>query len=193
MDATYVEGKTFERTDFRKNPPVKADYEDCTFIGCELSEVNLSGINFISCRFEECNLSLAKLGHTGFRDTEFIGCKLLGLRFADCNENGLSVNFKRCNLRNASFYRTKLKKTLFSACDLQETDFGECDAGGSVFENCDLRLAIFDNSKLEKADFRGSVNYSIDPARNKLKKARFSLTGLPGLLEKYELDIDPSS
>jgi hypothetical protein len=42
---------------------------------------------------------------------------------------------------------------------------------------------------LEKADLRTSFNYLIDPEVNKMRKAKFSIDGLPGLLGKYELEI----
>jgi uncharacterized protein YjbI with pentapeptide repeats len=72
---------------------------------------------------------------------------------------------------------------------LYEADFTECDLSGSVFENCDLMRATFDNSILERTDFRTSFNYSIDPEKNRIRKARFSLTGIPGLLNKYNIEI----
>lgn len=63
----------------------------------------------------------------------------------------------------------------------------------AVFSNCDLSGAVFDATNLEKADFRTSVNYSIDPALNKLKKARFSLSEIYGLLYKLDIEIDKNS
>ena len=50
--------------------------------------------------------------------------------------------------------------------------------------------AAFENTILEKADFRTSFNYSIDPGKNRIKKAKFSLAGIAGLLEKYDIEID---
>jgi len=55
--------------------------------------------------------------------------------------------------------------------------------------NCDLARATFDNSIIEKADFRSSFNYSINPEINRIKMAKFSVSGLPGLLEKYDIEI----
>jgi hypothetical protein len=43
---------------------------------------------------------------------------------------------------------------------------------------------------LEKVDFRTAVNYAFDPNSNKIKKAKFSLMGLAGLLSKYDIDIE---
>jgi len=42
---------------------------------------------------------------------------------------------------------------------------------------------------LEQADFRTALNFQIDPTVNKLRKALFSLQGLPGLLSAYQLHI----
>jgi uncharacterized protein YjbI with pentapeptide repeats len=73
---------------------------------------------------------------------------------------------------------------------LHEVDFTECNVSGSVFDSCDFTDATFENANIEKADFRTSFNYSIDPEKNRMKKARFSLSGIAGLLEKYDIEID---
>lgn len=68
-------------------------------------------------------------------------------------------------------------------------DFTECDLTGSVFDRCDLRGALFDATVLERCDMRGISGYSIDPARNRLRRARFSLDG-GGLLGTYGIEIE---
>ena len=73
---------------------------------------------------------------------------------------------------------------------MQETDFSESDLTSSIFDNCDLTQAIFDNTILEKVDFRTSYNYSIDPEINRIKKSRFSILGISGLLDKYDIEIE---
>jgi uncharacterized protein YjbI with pentapeptide repeats len=75
---------------------------------------------------------------------------------------------------------------------LQEVDFTDCDLSEAVFERCDLERTQFINTNLEKADLRGSWNYSIDPEVNRIKKAKFSLPGITGLLDKYDIMIDPA-
>jgi uncharacterized protein YjbI with pentapeptide repeats len=87
----------------------------------------------------------------------------------------------------------KTKKTVFKNSKLNESDFTESNLTGTILDNCDLTKATFANSVLEKADFRTSFNYSIDPEINRLKKARFSLSGIAGLLEKYDIEIDNSN
>jgi uncharacterized protein YjbI with pentapeptide repeats len=69
-------------------------------------------------------------------------------------------------------------------------DFTGCDATGAVFDQCNFAGATFENTILEKADLRSSCNYFIDPEANRIKKARFSLSQVSGLLAKYGIEID---
>ncbi len=147
----------------------------------------------MDCTFNDCNLSLMKLSQTNFQETIFTGCKMLGLRFDQCNQFNLSFTFDRCLLNHSSFYQARIRKTIFRNTQLQEADFTECDLTASVFENCDLAKALFDHTIIEQADFRTSINYSIDPGLNRIKNAKFSLSGVAGLLDKYHIEIDNRS
>jgi uncharacterized protein YjbI with pentapeptide repeats len=190
MASIYFEEKSFGPADFAATPPAPGEYENCTFSDCDFSNADFSGYKFSDCSFVRCNLSLAKLVNTAFREVHFKDCKMLGLRFDDCNELGLSVGFEGCALRHATFYRKKLKNTIFKNTQLQETDFGECDLTGAVFNDCDLLDATFEETILEKADFRTAFNYAFDPEKNRIKKARFSQSGVAGLLQKYNIEIE---
>ena len=133
---------------------------------------------------------MAKLEKTAVKDIQFKECKLLGVHFETCDEFLFAVRFENCLLNLSSFYKRKLKKTKFINCSLHEADFAEADLGSSVFDNCDLANAIFQHTNLEKADFRTSYNYSIDPELNKIKKAKFSIPSVTGLLDKYDIEIE---
>ena len=100
-----------------------------------------------------------------------------------------SFRFDNCIMDYCIFLGTKLKKTHFIKCSLKEVDFSEADLSSSLFTNTDLTGTIFSNTILEKADFTTATNFSIDPEFNKLKKAKFSVFQLEGLLYKYQLDI----
>jgi uncharacterized protein YjbI with pentapeptide repeats len=78
----------------------------------------------------------------------------------------------------------------FKNCNLKEVDFTEANLADVLFDKCDLNSAIFKNTDLEKADFRSSYNFSIDPEINNIHNAMFSLQGLPGLLQKYNIEIE---
>ncbi len=114
---------------------------------------------------------------------------MFGLRFDTCNQFGLFLSFEDCSLDHSTFYKTKIKGTVFKNSKLIETDFSQCDLTGAVFENCNLERAVFQNSIIERADFCTSYNYSINPEINRIKKAKFSLTGVAGLLNKYDIEI----
>jgi uncharacterized protein YjbI with pentapeptide repeats len=183
-----TEENIFSHIDFFKYPIEKGDYENCKFINCNFTESDICEIKFLECEFEHCNLSMAKLTNTVFRDVHFNNCKMLGLQFEKCNDFLLSVSFCKCALNYSSFYQLKLGKVPFIECKLVEVDFSECNLKNSIFENCDLERAIFENTNIEKADFRSSYNYVINPDINKIKKAKFSLAGLIGLLSKYDIE-----
>jgi fluoroquinolone resistance protein len=190
MEHTFSTNKTFDRVDFEKHPLRKGEYDTCIFISCDLSNKDLSEMLFIGCEFVHCNLSLATLTRTTLRNIQFKECKMVGLRFDTCNEFGLSFSCEHCVLSHSTFYRTKIRKTTFANSQLDEADFTECDLTGSVFDRCDLKRALFHNTIMEKADFRTSYNYTIDPEVNKIRKARFALPEIVGLLAKYDITID---
>ncbi len=181
---------TFNANDKIENPIKVGEYESCRFINCDFSDDNFSDFKFYDCEFLSCNLSMVKISQTAFRDVIFKDCKMLGLHFENCNEFGLAFRFDHCILNYSSFYKLKLKKTIFKNSQIQEVDFTECDLTASIYDNCDLQRSTFVHSILEKADFRSAYNYSIDPDINKIKKAKFSLNGIAGLLEKYNIEIE---
>jgi fluoroquinolone resistance protein len=102
----------------------------------------------------------------------------------------LSFSFENCVLNFSSFYQLKVKKTQFKDCKLQEVEFIAADFTGSVFLNCDLTHSRFENTILERVDFRTAYNFSIDPELNKISKAKFSQSGIAGLLDKYQIEIE---
>jgi len=189
MNKTYIEDKTFNGNNFLANKLPKADYENCNFINCNFSNSDLSSVNFIDCEFESCDLSMAKLIDTSFNNVYFKSCKLLGLHFDDCNKFSLSFSFDNCIINLSSFYKLKIQNTKFLNCELQEVDFTETNLTLSILNGCDLSKAVFENTIIEKTDFRTSYNYSIDPNKNKIKKAKFSINEITGLLDKYDIII----
>ena len=119
----------------------------------------------------------------------FLNSKILGVDFGDCHDFLLEMYFENCDLTLSSFYGLTLKNRRFVSCKLQEVDFTNADLSASVFDNCDLHKALFENTNLEKADFRTARHYSIDPELNRIKKAKFSIPDVVGLLDRYDLSI----
>ena len=167
------------------------EFEQCTFKKLDFSKRLLSGTNFINCRFEGCNLTAAELKNTTLHDVVFLNGKLTHLDFGQCNAFGFRVTFRECQLDYTVFLNRNLKKTTFVDCLLREAHFLRCDLTGSTFTNCDLELAKFAECNLSQVNFSTSYNIRIDPDDNILKKARFSLYNLPGLLTKYAIVVVP--
>ena len=83
-----------------------------------------------------------------------------------------------------------MTKTSFVNSSMKNVDFSECDLTKSIFSNTDLMNATFYKTILKEVDFLTAANYSIDPEMNTIKKAKFSLHGVSGLLEKYDIQIE---
>ena len=75
-------------------------------------------------------------------------------------------------------------------CSLEEVDFSDADLSHAQFSECNLKGATFNTTVLENADFRTARNFSIDPERNRLRKAQFSKEGAIGLLKKYDIVVE---
>ncbi|KOS05902.1 hypothetical protein AM493_07535 [Flavobacterium akiainvivens] len=186
----FIEERTFIKEDFTATPLPLAEYDNCTFEGCNFENSKLNGIVFTDCEFIDCNLGNALLSGTAFKVVTFTNCKLLGLNFGSVDPFLFEASFNGCQMQLVSFYKLKLKNTKFINCKLPDADFSEADLTNAVFKECELTKAVFDNTILEKADLRTAYNYAIDPERNRIKKAKFSKEGLAGLLLKYNIDIE---
>ena len=82
-----------------------------------------------------------------------------------------------------------MPKTKCNSCSMKEVTFTGSNLTQSSFENCNLDSAIFNDTLLAGVDFTSAYNYKIDPEFNSMKKAKFSMQGIPGLLEKYDIKI----
>jgi uncharacterized protein YjbI with pentapeptide repeats len=185
-----AENRTFENEVFDAGNPLTGTYEECLFLGCGFTGAELSGVTFRNCTFERCDFTLAGMKNAALQQALFRRCRLQGVQFGDCRTFLLELRFEECMMRFATFLKLSLKETVFRTCDLQEADFTEADLTGASFAESDLLKAVFHHTNLEKADFRTAVNYSINPETNRLRKARFSLPGVTGLLDTYGIEIE---
>jgi len=164
-------------------------FENCKFVNCDMSNANLGGILFIDCVFEDCNLSLANVSNTGLQNIRFKHCKLSGVDFSKSLDFLMQMRFDSCVLDNAVFFRKKNKKAVFKDCSMIETDLTEADLTDCKFDNCNMQRTFFDQTILKNADLSTSFNFIIDPDNNSIKKAKFSVHGLAGLLTKYDIKV----
>lgn len=140
--------------------------------------------------FQDCNLTNTLWGGTTLNDVSFENCKLLGSNLSVCNPFMLSVRFRESNLTLTQFAGLDLKGTIFENCILHQTEFTTTNLTQASFLKSDLKKAIFENTILLKADFTTAYNYTIDPAQNRMKGARFSTAGLAGLLTLHGIIIE---
>jgi uncharacterized protein YjbI with pentapeptide repeats len=190
MIEQWIEEQGFKGVSYAGQKLPATEYDHCTFVNCDFSGTDLSNSDFVDCRFADCNFAMAKLTSSGLKTVFFENCKLIGINFDVCSDFLFAVGFKNCVLDYSSFAGRKMKKTTLTDCSLKEVDFSDADLSEISFLNCDLLQTLFSGCNLEKADFRTALNYSFDPDKNKIRKARFSYPGIIGLLSKYPIEIE---
>lgn len=185
-----VEDQVIKGKSFTESPLPVGRYENCVFQNCIFANSSLSQIQFIDCSFIDCDLSIVKAFDTAFKKVLFKDSKLIGVHFNRAHEFMLALEFDNCLMNMCSFNSMKLKKTNFFNCILREVDFRHTDLSESTFDECDLLQALFEETNLNKADLRKAYNFSIDPLKNRIQKAKFSKESVLGLLDKMDIIID---
>lgn len=190
MTSETCEDESFSNIVYTGKELADREFYRCSFAGCDFSNAILTGGKFLDCSFTNCNLSMTKLAQCQMNGVDFKGCKLLGVNFSECVSLLFAVKFEDCMLDYASFARKKMAKTLFVNSSLRNVDFSETDLSKAKFDRVNMAGAVFYHTTLKEADFLTAVNYSIDPEMNTLRKAKFSLQEVAGLLRKYEIVIE---
>lgn len=189
MTLQSYEDQAFEKIGYTGAKVNGKEFQNCTFIKCDLSSTEFFNNRFIDCTFENCNLSMVKLGGSTLNNMVCRDCKIMGVNFSECDDFLFHVKFEACTLDYSSFMGKKMVKTQFIKSSLKEVNFSQANLTGSIFKDCDLQAAIFNRTNLSAVNFASAVNYSIDPELNDIKKASFAMQGLPGLLTKYSIKI----
>lgn len=166
------------------------EFDEFRFVGCDFSGADFSRLRFSGCLFEHCNLSSVRLAGAALQNVAFADCKLLGLQFTACRDLLFGVHFDQCQLRYASFAGRVMPGTRFVGCSLEEADFADADLSAAVFQDCALAGAVFQNTRLVGADFRGATGFVIDPENNVITGAHFTLSGLLGVVARYNLVVE---
>ena len=170
--------------------PDNTEFSNISFTGFDLSYSDLGLYEFCNCKFISCNLSMVKLNNTLMDGVEFVNCKLMGVDFSKCSRYVFTVRFTKSVMSYSLFERNRMAKSVFHGCVIHEASFSDTDLSEAKFIDCDLSLTQFTACNLTRCDFRSSVNYCINPAVNKVKKARFSYDQIVGLLSSYDIIIE---
>ena len=189
MNSDYLLDQEFKDINFEEKDIKYKEFENCTFYNCDFTKCTFQSVHFVDCNFFDCNFNDTKINYVSLRGVQFTKCNFTNVNFAMTDQVIYEFNFKDCLLDYAKFYALKLKKMQFINCSMISVDFMASDLTEAIFDNCNLRRAVFIDAIANKADFFTSYDYTIDPEKNKLKKAIFSTEGLKGLLEKYDLVI----
>ncbi len=164
-------------------------FEQCTFENCSFVTCTFERCRFLTCKLTGCILSAITPTNTRFEDVTFISCKAIGVNWTRAMETR-KLRFKDSQVNYSNFRFTKLPDLSMINCEAKESDFIEADLKGAVMKKTDFQNTRFFHSNLAEADFREAVNYSIDPAQNTLKKTRFSMPEVMGLLDSFDIIIE---
>jgi uncharacterized protein YjbI with pentapeptide repeats len=115
---------------------------------------------------------------------------LIGVNFTPTDTFLFHVSFENSILDYASFLGMKMNGTKFNTCSLKEVNFSSCQLPNSAFMQSNLQDALFNKTSLKQADLSTAYNFHIDPVLNDVKKAKFSMQGLPGLLSAFDIIIE---
>ena len=189
MSTDYILDQEFKDKIFQEIDIKYKDFENCIFNNCDFTSCDFMAVTFIDCNFIECNFNDTKINYVSLRGAFFTKCNFTNVNFAMTDQVIYEFGFKDCLLDYAKFYKLKLKKMQFINCSMVAVDFMASDLTEVLFDNCNLRHAVFIDTVANKADFVTSYDYTIDPEKNKLKKAQFSVEGLKGLLAKYDIVV----
>ena len=190
MTMLFHEGQSFRKLICTGKKEESLEFENCSFTDCDFSKSELTSAKFVDCVFTNCNLSMVKLSDCNLTNVTFRESKLLGVSFMECKDFLFSVGFEGCVLDYCSFARKKMMKTSFANSSMKGVDFSSTDLTGAKFSNTDLSNAIFNKTTLRQADLSTATNFNIDPESNNIRKAKFSIYGLSGLLGKYDIEVE---
>ena len=185
----YFFDEAYDALIYKENAINLKEFECCSFTNCNFSQSVFVAVTFIDCTFTNCIFSGAKINYVAFRNARFKDCEIKEVNFAMCDKLIFEVHFTNCVLDFSKFYTLKLKGTTFTNCSLIAIDFMAADLTNVIFENCDLYKSEFAKAIANKANFKTSINYSINPKTTKIKKAVFELKGIKGLLDAHDIVV----
>lgn len=188
-DSKRFEGMRYD-SDIESNEYAECLFEQCQFMDMALRNVVFSNCVFTGCTFRNVDMSGLRMQNASFQD-----CAFIGIDWSEVRRTGkLFPLFKEiggCTLKFNNFFKMKIPKISIVDSSLLDCAFMECELAGSVFRNVDFQDTTFQDCDLSKADFREARNYKINTTSNRVRKARFSLPEVVGLLDNLDVIIEP--
>ena len=75
------------------------------------------------------------------------------------------------------------------SCEARNLDFEKTNLSKAKLTDTDLLNTTFSNTNLSFVDFTDAKNYRIDPTKNNIRKAKFSLPDAIALLDQWDIEI----
>jgi fluoroquinolone resistance protein len=187
----YHADQAFKEVRLEHDQLVSSEFYDCAFVRCSFVETVFRNCRFVNCAFQRCDLSLVQVAGSTFSATRFEDSKVIGVDWtqAEWPTAGLAnpVGFFRSAISHSTFIGLRLRGIQIRDCVAVDVDFREADLSQADFAGTDLAHSLFSDTDLTEADLSQTRNYHIDPGRNVLRQARFSLPEAMALL--YSMDI----
>lgn len=125
------------------------------FSGADLSNLDLSRLNFTGVYFDRCILIETDFNNSALDSTTWKSCRAGMAVFRGTATT--EAKFSGCDLNNTKWARAKLSHTSFSACKLSGADMTDISSMGLSFKDTILRNAFlcgisFLKEKLEGVD-----------------------------------------
>ncbi len=186
---TEFQDETFSKLDLENKIISHKFFFDCVFKNCNFSYANFQSSLFEDCFFLNCNFSLTKMLKAQIRGVVFDSCKIIGVDFTKCDTLIMEFSIEESTIKNCIFSDLCLRKTKLYKSDLIECDFVNTDLSETNLFESNFSGSLFHNTNLMGANLINCANYNIDPLKNNIKKAKFSLPEALSLLNFFEITI----
>lgn len=189
----FSESESFEDVTFDHivcNDAVEGvSFYNCTFRNADIQSSRLIDCVFDECVFIQCNLSLMEIVGSLFTWVKFTDCKMVGVDWSGTG-GFLSASYSGCIMKNNIFSNMNLSKYRFISCNLSESQFSNVRLKNAVFDECELSQCQFHQADLSSANFATSRNYYMNAETNTLKKTVFSLPEAVSLLANLDIVLE---
>jgi len=173
------------------------EFYDCSFVLCSFAETEFLNCKFNNCVFEQCDLSLMRVTGSTFPGTRFVNSKVMGVDWTLVNWSasliGEPLSFLECSINHSTFIGLHLKGISIKDCMATDVDFRDSDLFQANLSGTNFAESLFTNTNLIEADFRNAQNYDINPVKNTLTKAKFSLPEAMALLFSMDIELSGSN
>lgn len=191
VDGLMAEGETF--TDEKWGSIVGAEFQDCTFVGCDFSGARWRSVRFIGCTFHRCDVSLVKPTDCTIGDSRFEDCRMLGVDWTLAVWPRVPLHepntFVRCDLSMSTFTDLVLGATRFEECRLREVSYRNAKLGEAVFDGSDCSGTDFLGADLSGAGLRRVADLHLDPLSTRLKGAIVDAATGVSILESLGINL----